>query len=173
MKSLINKKNAFISSTIGIIYFFIYYWSIGFVKFNPGTTIYLENWRELLFRRSSFFLYEPIGIQSIANLQFYIAPMNILIGLVLTLLVSINIMMVLHLRKQSKVCSVKYSGFIGILPSFLTGFACCTPSFLFPLISTIGGTATFFTKAFKWFLPLAIALLLYSTISTYRKIKLL
>ena len=64
----------------------------------------------------------------------------------------------------------KFSGIIGILPSFLTGFACCVSSFIIPLASVIGSSASFLTKFFRWILPVSFALLVYGAINGLRKV---
>jgi predicted lysophospholipase L1 biosynthesis ABC-type transport system permease subunit len=128
---------------------------------------------QMLLRTKSPFLYEPIGKIDFINIQLFIAPLNIVIGLILGLLVMLNILAALHMTSLPKQCRIdhKVNGIWGILPSFLTGFACCSPSFLIPLSSLIGGTAVFATKVFRWFLPLSILILTYGLIKSLNKIK--
>lgn len=177
-KTLINnKKHHFIGILIFNLYFFIYYWSIGYLNFLSDqqslTVFWLANKRALLFRATAPFLYEPIGKIEFYRIQLLVSPMNILIGFVLGFLVYLNILAVLYLYTMPKQCRIDYKvhGIWGILPSFLTGFACCAPSFLIPLSTLLGSTTVFAIRVFRWFLPFSFLVLTYGVYTSYRKIK--
>jgi hypothetical protein len=173
-----NKKHLIIGILAYNLYFFIYYWSIGYLQFTSNDSlesIWLANPLQMIFRSKSPFLYEAIGRIDLFNVQVFVAPINILIGLLLGLLVMLNILAALYMYSLPKQCRLDYKvgGIWGILPSFLTGFACCAPSFLIPLSSLIGSSAVFATKVFRWFLPLSLLLLVYGFAKSYQKIKLM
>jgi hypothetical protein len=128
----------------------------------------------LLTRNISPFLYEPLGyIELFNSVRFLIAPANIVLGLFLSILVFLNIASVIYIYSMPKQCRVdaKFRGLVGILPSFLSGFACCLPSILIPLASILGSTTAFFSRVFQWLLPISILLLLYGAISSLKKIR--
>lgn len=171
-----DKKNLLVGILVFNIYFFVYYWSINYLNLTsaPSKVVWANNWPDLFFKQISTFTYEPIGLIQLGPIQLLIAPMNILIGFGLGFLVFLNITAAIYIYKLPKQCRIdhKYSGLIGILPSFLTGFACCAPTFLIPLAGILGSTTTFFTKLFRWFLPISIVLLVWSFYKSYKLIKL-
>jgi len=170
-KTLKDKKLLFIGILIFIIYFLLYYWSIGYLNFGAsGSHIrFSSNWLGLVFKRSSTFLFEPIGSVQNLGVQLLVSPVNILIGLLLSVLVFFNVMAAFYIYKLPKQCRIdhKYTGLIGILPSFLTGFACCAPTFLIPLASIIGSSTAFLSSILQWFLPLSVLLLIYGIYKSY------
>jgi len=174
-KTMRNKKRLMIGILVYNVYFFLYYWSINYLNFGvKGSLIkWSANWQELLFKQLSAFTFEPIGVIQNFGIQFYVVPMNILLGMILGLLVFMNILAVLYIRNLPKQCRVnyKYNGIIGILPSFLTGFVCCAPAFLISLSSILGSSVSFFTSFFKWLLPLSLMMLLYGINKSYKIIR--
>lgn len=175
VKTIRNKKHLLIGILIYNVYFFLYYWSINYLNFGvKGILIkWSDHWQELFFKQISTFTFEPIGVIQNFGIQFYVVPMNILLGMILGLLVFMNILAVLYIRNLPKQCRVnyKYSGIVGILPSFLTGFACCAPAFLISLSSILGSSVSFFTPIFKWLLPLSMLMLLYGINKSYKIIR--
>lgn len=176
-KLLKHKKARFWGIFVMVIYFFLYLWSIDHLQF--GTYQYhfdifwLDNWQQLMTKRIAPFLYEPIGyIELLQSIRLLIAPINMIMGFILSLLVFLNISLVIYMYTLPKQCRIdtKFSGLIGILPSFLTGFACCAPSILIPLASILGSTTAFLSKIFQWLLPISVLLLLYGAVSGLRKI---
>lgn len=157
------------------IYFFLYYWSINYLNFG-FKDVYIKwspNWRELMFKQVSTFLFEPIGILQNFGIQFLVSPVNILIGLLLSLLVFLNVTASLYIYKLPKQCRIdqNFNGLIGILPSFLTGFACCAPTFLISLSSIFGSSVSFLSPFFVWLLPVSIMILVYGLFKSYSIIK--
>jgi len=160
-----------------LIYFFIYYWSINYLNFgsysNNVDFFLLDNWKQLITKGIAPFLYEPIGyIELFKSVRFFIAPVNLVLATFLSVLVFINISAAIYMFSLPKQCRMdsKYKGLIGILPSFLTGFACCTPIFLIPLASVLGSTTAFLSKIFQWLLPISVLLLIYGAVSSLKKI---
>ncbi|MCH4890087.1 hypothetical protein EZV73_21080 [Acidaminobacter sp. JC074] len=174
-KTLKDKKILFLGLLIFIIYFLLYYWSIGYLNFgaNGSHVRFSSNWVNLVFKRSSTFLFEPVGSFQNFGIHVLVSPMNILLGLLLSLLVFFNVMAAFYIYKLPKQCRLdhKYTGLIGILPSFLTGFACCAPTFLIPLASIIGSSTAFLSSIMQWFLPLSVLLLVYGIYKSYRLIQ--
>jgi len=174
-KTIKNKKHLMMGILVYNVYFFLYYWSINYLNFGIKETLirWSPNWQTLFFKQISTFTFEPIGIIQYFGIQFYVVPVNILIGLALGFMVFLNITAVLYIRNLPKQCRInyKYNGIIGILPSFLTGFACCAPAFLISLSSVLGSSVAFFASIFKWLLPLSVLMLLYGLYRSYEIIR--
>jgi len=73
------------------------------------------------------------------------------------------------LPKQCRI-DFEVKGIWAVLPSFLTGFACCVPTFLIPFASLLSGIAVYFIKIRPFLIPLAVGLLLWSIHYTIKKI---
>lgn len=175
MKTMKNRKHLRIGILVYILYFFLYYWSINYLNFGfEGTqVIWSPQWQVLFFKQISLFLFEPIGLVQFAGIQLLISPVNITLGLFLGLLVFLNITASFYIYSLPKQCRLdyNYNSLVGILPSFLSGFACCVPSILIPLASVLGSTTSFFTSLFQWFLPLSVVLLIYGVYRSYKIIQ--
>lgn len=173
-KILKNRSHLYIGIFVYHVYFLLYYWSIDYLNFGFEKSViwWSSQWQALLFKRVSLFLFEPIGLIQFMGIQVLISPVNILIGFFLGLLVFFNIVASIYIYSLPKQCRIdyKYNGLIGILPSFLTGFACCVPSVLIPLASILGSTTSFLTTIFQWFLPLSVLLLVYGVYRSYQVI---
>ena len=164
-----------IANSVYVVYFLLYYWSINYLNFGSYNSLvkWAPNWNQLMFKQMSTFTFEPIGIIQGLGVQIYIAPMNILIGAILGLLVFMNITASLYIKSLPKQCRIdyKYNGLMGILPSFLTGFACCAPTFLISISSVVGSSVSFLTSIFRWLLPVSVLLLLYGLHKSYKIIR--
>ena len=115
-----------------------------------------------MFRRTGFLLFDAVAIVQTPLFTLLVSPLNILMGLVLSLFVGLNLTMSYIAWKQPRACSVnKATGTLGILPALLAGGACCAPSIL--LILGIQATATLITAS-QWMIPLAFVLLLGSLV---------
>ncbi len=171
-KTIQNRKHWFIGLVVYNLYFFLYYWSINYLTFGvKGALIqWSTRWQELMFKQISTFTFEPIGLLQNFGIQFYVVPVNILIGLFIGLLVFMNVTAALYIYSLPKQCRLdyKYNGLIGILPSFLTGFACCAPTFLISIASVFGSSIAFLSSLFIWFLPLSIILLVFGLYKSYK-----
>lgn len=172
-----HKKASRIGLAIYVLYFFLYQWSIGYFTISLHNNLMqwlpLSNWTPLVFKRVSLFLYEGIGILELFGIiRWIIAPMNIVFGLILADLVFINIACVVYMMNLPKQCRLdtNFNGFLGILPSFLTGFACCAPSFLIPLASLLGGATAMISQVLQWLFPISVLILLYGAYTGLKKI---
>lgn len=175
-KTIENKKHWWIGVIAFNLYFFVYYWSIDYLNFGVSGALvkWSSEWRQLIFKPISTFLFEPVGLIQGFGIQIFVSPINILIGILLGCLVFLNITASLYIYALPKQCRLdqKFNGLIGILPSFLTGFACCAPSFLIPLSSILGSSIAFITPIFAWLLPISIVLLLWGLFKSYKVINM-
>jgi len=175
-KTIRYKKHWWLGVITFNLYFMVYYWSIDYLNFGVSGSLirWSPMWRSLIFKPISSFLFEPIGVIQNFGIQLFIAPVNILIGLVLSGLVFLNITASLYIYKLPKQCRLdhNFNGLIGILPSFLTGFACCAPTFLISLSSVIGSSASFLSPFFAWLLPLSFIFLIWGLRKSYKIIQM-
>lgn len=167
-----------IGLSVYVLYFFLYQWSIGYFKIS-ATSFFkwtlVPNWTTLITKRISTFLFEGIGILELFGVfRWIIAPGNILFAFILADLVFINIACVIYMQNQPKQCRLdtNYNGLIAILPSFLTGFACCAPTFLIPLASLIGGGTAMISQGLQWLFPLSVLLLMYGAYKGLKQVTL-
>lgn len=148
-----------------LLYTAVYLISIGHLRLvlAQGTFGFslASNWQSLLVKSNAPFLWEPIARVSTPLFAVLIAPLNIALGFTLGVFVALNISATIYLRSLPKQCRLEggSKGFMAILPTFLTGFACCAPAFLVPFVSVIGSLAVYI----NWFrillIPLSVLLL--------------
>lgn len=171
-KDRISKLAAYI---VGIIYVILYLISIENIIF--GTTEYsfsfAQDWGTKIFQQRISFLWEPIASLNMGFITFLISIPNILLGVLLGFLVGLNVLIGVFSYRMPKVCNIKhkYSSIIGFLPAFLTGFACCAPTFLIALgpLATAGLTV-FFIQFRVFLIPISILLMLASFIWMLKKV---
>ncbi len=148
----------------GIAYVLLYLFSIGHLVISPGVTPFpdrgvlfftgLEN----LWRERAPYNFEPIGVfQPFEGFAIFLAVPNLLLGIALGFLLGLNVSTLLYGYAQAKACGLRsVSGVFASIPAFLTGFACCTPTFVFLLGTAFAAS---FIALLAWFMPAAIAAL--------------
>lgn len=160
---------------VGIIYVVLYLISIENIIF--GSTGYsfsvAQDWSTKIFQQRISFLWEPIASLNIGFITFLISIPNILLGVLLGFLVGLNVLVSVFSYRMPKVCNIKYkySSILGFFPAFLTGFACCAPTFLIALgpLATAGLTV-FFIEFRVFLIPISILLMLASFIWMLQKV---
>ena len=166
-KTLLTDKVSIRYGILGsFIYFLIYMWSIGAIR--SGS---LGVWRvdtapnimDMLFRTSAPFLWEASVRLVTPIFTFVFAPMNLLLGLILADLVFLNLAATINLYRQPKSCRLDAGtkGIWAILPSFLSGFACCVPTFLIPLASVSASLTVYVIWLRQFLIPLSVLLLMW------------
>lgn len=170
-----DKMVFFLGLAIGLVYYLLYLYSVGSLLFgrkvnNFGFSLN-SNWKELIFKQRTSFMWEAFGIFKLPKLDILLS-LNMALGLILTILIILNFSSVIYLYKLPKQCRIdfKIKGIWPVLPSFLTGFACCVPTFLIPLASVLSGITVFFIKVRPFLIPLSVALLIWSIRYTLSKI---
>ncbi len=113
---------------------------------------------ENLWRQRAPYNFEPVGVfQPFEGFAIFFAVPNLLLGAGLGLLLGLNIATLLHVYARAKACGVKsVTGLFASIPAFLTGVACCTPTFIVFLGAAF--TASFIALL-AWLMPAAIAAL--------------
>lgn len=126
----------------------------------------LPNWKELLIRQRSPFLFEPVGILYLGNLRFFISAPNIILAFVIGGLVGANISASYYTFKMLGLKGVRGVGLIlGTIPVVLSGAACCVPTII--IIIGLQLTATL-AAVWSLFVPISLILL---TASLYWSVK--
>ena len=111
-----------------------------------------------MFSPTSTFTFEAIARLTLPGVTVLIAPLNILIGGVLSLLAALNLMVTYVAYNQPSACSFNRStGVLASLPALLAGGACCAPAIVLILGLQV---SSLFITAFQVLIPVAAVLLL-------------
>ena len=122
-----------------------------------GFSFVCVDWAQMLDRTGTV-TFEAIAMVTVPGLTIIISPLNILIGLVISVLVGLNLMITYIAYYQPRACSFNRStGVLASFPALLAGGACCAPAII--LILGIQVSSLMMT-VFQVLIPVAIALLL-------------
>ncbi|MDZ7834431.1 MAG: hypothetical protein U5K84_02925 [Alkalibacterium sp.] len=158
-----------------ILYFVVYLISIDhlFLQEGPVEVFVVDDPLSRTFMSRAPFVWEPIIAVTLWNIRLFLSPLNFLLGGFLGLLVGANIMVAVFAYRYRKVCRINtgYS-LLGTLPSLLTGFACCAPTFLIALAPALGSFAVYFISLQPYLIPLSILLLVGAYIWSVRQLPL-
>ena len=121
----------------GSLYFLFYLYAIG--QFAVRGVISPQgypafqaapNWASKLLDPIAGYTFEPVAaLYLFDGTALFLAPMNLLIGLVLGGLISLNVATAAYSLATVKSCRrLSWTGLLGSLPALLTGFACCVPT---------------------------------------------
>ncbi|MCK8060252.1 MULTISPECIES: hypothetical protein [unclassified Fusibacter] len=169
------KKILYQSILAGLAYGVFYYAAIGYMRFEAHefSIITIPNWSNMTFKTRAPFLWEPtIRLYSGLGITFDFSFMNILLTCLLIVLAFLNISLLITSIKMPKICNLKSKGgrIMALLPAFLSGFACCAPTFVIVWVSIFGGVATSFLAFARWAIPLSLVML---TLGAWRGLRLL
>ncbi len=117
----------------------------------------LPNWIELIFRQTSIFLFESIGVIYFGLIKLFLSIGTFLIALILGILVGANISVSYYSFRSLSLRGTKgFVSLLGTVPAIVSGAAYCVPT----LILVIGLQLTA-TLAAIWslFVPLSAVLL--------------
>ncbi len=148
----------------GTAYVLLYLFSLGHLVISPGFTPFPERGvlffigLENLWRERAPYNFEPIGVfQPFEGFALFLAVPNLLLGAALGFLLGLNVATLVYGYTQAKACGIRsVSGLFASVPAFLTGFACCSPTFVIILGSAFAAS---FLALLAWFIPAAIAAL--------------
>ena len=161
------------STLLSLLFFLFYQVSLNHLSFGIYKTRWyiLPNASALWNRSIAPFLWEPIAVIQFPGLQWFLSPLNLLLGLLIATLFLINLQLYFALKRNPKLCRLDQkprNPLLRILPAFLTGLACCAPAFLIPLASLAGSFTLFFIKARIFFVPLTLLFLGYGIIRGFK-----
>lgn len=108
-------------------------------------------------RQIAPFQYEPIALIVFGPIEYLFAPVNALVGLFLGVLVGVNLAVSYVAWRGPRACRIGAgAGVAAGLPGLLSGVVCCGPAIL--LVIGVQASASLLA-AFRWFLPIAVLLL--------------
>ena len=153
---------------LSTVYFLFYLWSIQNILFadagfDMGLTV-VDDWQSLLWKQRVALLWEPIAVWvPVKGLSLFIAPPNLLLALGLSGLVYANMLVAVYSYRMNAITGVKFSfkGVLGSIPAFLTGFACCAPTFIIALGAVFSGFTVAFQAIRPWLIPVSVALMVW------------
>lgn len=114
-----------------------------------------SDWTSKVFRPIAAFYFEPVAaVYPVNHLTIFFSPVNLAMGTLLGGLVAVNVAVAAYLVRTSRACGTRaYTGLLGALTGFLTGFACCVPT----LAVVLGAQFTIFLIAVRSYLfPFAV-----------------
>jgi hypothetical protein len=137
----------------------------------PGFVIADEP-MELLFQARVPFTYEPIAVAYLTpEIALFIAPMNLLLGGVLSVLLALNLAAVTFALRAPKACRrPSKSGLLAAVPGLLLGFVCCAPTILLALGSAAASVTLGFLAVRTYLYPVALVGLAVSAWLNVRRI---
>lgn len=152
-------------------YLLVYLLAIQNLVISPGTDLtrfvpvpsvqVVSDWPARIFKQIAPFYFEPIvAIYPVNHVTLLVSPVNVAMGLLLGGLVGLNVAVALHLVRRARACHTRaFTGLLGAIPGFLTGFACCVPT----VALVLGAQFTVALIALRsYFFPVALAALLLS-----------
>lgn len=170
-----DRRSLLYASLLSFLFFLFYQVSLNHLRFGA----YQARWfvlpnAHLLWNRSvAPFLWEPIAVLQFPGIQWFLSPLNLLLGLLIAFLFMVNLQLYFALKRNPKLCRLDQTPknpLLRILPAFLTGLACCAPAFLIPLASLAGSFTLFFINARVFFVPLTLLFLGYGIVRGFQRI---
>lgn len=128
----------------------------------------VPQWQSRILKPIAAFYYEPVALfRPFEGVNVLLSPLNLGMGLLLGALVGLNVGMALQVYRRARACRRRaFSGLLGALPGFLTGFACCVPT----VALVLGAQFTLALIALRsWFFPFALAALVGALVWNARR----
>ncbi len=111
-----------------------------------------------MFERTGAFTFEPIVQLTLPGLTVLLSPINVLIGLLLSVLVGLNLALTYLAIREPRSCGFNRStGIVASLPALLAGSACCAPAIVLVLGLQV---SSLFMTVFNALIPASAILLL-------------
>lgn len=127
-------------AAVAFLYLILYLVAIQNIIVSPGTDLArfvdipsiqtVPEWTSKVFKQVASFYYEPVvAIYPVNHVTILVSPVNIAMGALLGALVGVNVAVALYVVSRARACRRRaFTGLLGALPGFLTGFACCVPT---------------------------------------------
>ncbi|RLM33775.1 hypothetical protein [Haloarcula sp. Atlit-120R] len=143
----------------GLTYFLLYLAGLRHLGLGPAgyEVSVVSNPFTRTFRQVGPFQWEPIALVVVGPVELLVAPLNMLLGAVLALLVGLNLAVSVVAWRGPAACRLgPGAGAVSGLPGLLSGFACCGPTIL--LVIGVQASAGLLSL-FQWLLPLTVVAL--------------
>lgn len=121
----------------GFLYFLFYLYAVGQLAVRGVVSpergrafVVAPDWPSKLLEPISGYTFEPVAaLYLFEGSALFLAPLNLLIGLVLGGLIALNVATAAYSLAAVRSCRrLSWTGLLGSLPALLTGFACCVPT---------------------------------------------
>lgn len=163
-----SRANQYIVFVCSIAYLTLYLIAIRDIQLTNATSGLQSAPLQRAVEMSSFLGFRPVLELVISPVVVFISPINIIIGLVLSVLVGLNVLLMYTIYTRPKQCKISDTvGVLASVPTLVSGTACCGP--IIPVIlglQVTGAFVAFTTIA----LPLSIVSLLVTTVLLLRRI---
>lgn len=111
-----------------------------------------------MFERTGSITFEPVAQLILPGLTILISPVNILIGLFISLLAGLNLAVTYMAFRQPRACGFNRStGILASVPALLAGSACCAPAIVLILGLQV---SSLMISTFQVLIPVSAILLL-------------
>lgn len=133
----------------------------------PSAEVFTD-WSDKLFAERAPFLYEPVAAVYLLPQLAVFVSVGIVIGWALGLPLALNVALAVDAAARVESCRRRaYTPALGVLPTFLMGFACCAPTVILVLGTNVAASLmSVFIPLRTFLLPLAVvfmgAMLLWS-----------
>lgn len=167
-----------IAVAVALGYLLVYLLAIQNLIVSPGTDLsrfvpipsvrVATDWTSKVLKQVAPFYFEPVvAIYPVNHVTVLVSPVNMAMGAALGALVGVNVAVALLIVRTARACRTRaFTGLLGALPGFLTGFACCVPT----VALLIGAQLTVALVALRtWFFPIALAALALSLVWNARR----
>lgn len=183
-RTLAVRRYRLVALAVGLAYLLLYLVALGDVDISTGgrygrfastpSADLLAGWEGKLFAERAPFLYEPIAVvYLLPQLALFVSAGNILIGSALAVLLGLNVALALEAAARVEACRRHvYTSALGVLPTFLMGFACCAPTFILALGTNVAAAfLPVFIPLRSFLLPLALALMAGMLLWSVRRLR--
>jgi len=144
----------------GLVYFLLYLIGLRHLGLGrPGFTMsVVKDPLTRAFRQVGPFQWEPVALIVTGPVELLVAPLNMLLGGLLAVLVGLNLAVSVVAWRGPSACRLgPGAGTVAGLPGLLSGFACCGPTIL--LVVGVQASAGILS-VFQWLLPITVVALL-------------
>lgn len=132
-----DRRSRWLGVTAGLVYLALYLVALGHLSVGDGSfglLIIDDPLSRLLVSRGGL-SFGTVATVDLGVLSLLVAPVNLAIGVALTLLVGANVALTSLVRRRPQACGVerdesggRLAGFVSGLPALLSGSACCGPA---------------------------------------------
>jgi hypothetical protein len=132
---------------------------------------FAKDWPTKTWKTITPFVWEPIGVlYPVNHLMIFIAIPNLLLGVLLGTLIGMNLALGVYglLAARRGISSLR--GLLGALPSLLTGFACCVPTFVIALGSVAASLTVGIIAVRPIFIPVSVLALSLNLLWSARRL---
>jgi hypothetical protein len=151
-----------VAALVAVPYLLLYLTALGDISpGGSGSELLTAEWRRM-FDRTGPLTFEPIAQLTLPGVTMLLSPVNLLIGLLVSLLAAVNLTVSYVAFRQPSVCRFnRFTGILASLPALLAGGACCAPTIVLILGLQV---SSLLMSVFQVLIPLSVLLLLVTLV---------